>query len=137
MTDQPMSTQGSDPLLCRLLLAEDDEANAMYAEAVLRSCGGSVKWVVDGEQALAAFETENFDVVFLDLHMPVLDGLRATRAIRALESTQGRHRVPIVMVTASAMNHEIQECSTAGADDVLSKPFRIEELRLMLARWRS
>jgi len=94
MPDQHLSRQGSITEPCRVLLAEDDEANAIYAEAVLRSCGGSVKWVVDGEQALAAFETENFDVVFLDLHMPVLDGLRATRAIRALESTQGRHRVP-------------------------------------------
>jgi len=136
MTDQPMSTQGSDPLLCRLLLAEDDEANAMYAEAVLRSCGGSVKWVVDGEQALAALQSEHFDVVFLDMHMPVLDGLQATHSIRSFESEQGRHRVPIVMVTASALNHETQQCLAAGADDVLTKPFTIAELRRVLARWR-
>jgi CheY-like chemotaxis protein len=120
---------------CRLLLAEDDEAGALYAEVVLRSCGCSVLRVSDGGQALAALAVERFDIAFFDVNMPRMDGLAATRAIRAREQAEGTARLPIVIVTASVFPNQVRDCMDAGADAVLAKPFQVEELRRALNRW--
>lgn len=120
---------------CRLLLAADDEAGALYAEVVLRSCGCSVRRTANGLQALQALKAEKFDIAFFDVHMPHMDGLTAMRRIRALEDEQRLQRLPIIIVTASVFPEQVRDCIDAGADGVLAKPFKIEELRHTLSQW--
>ena len=119
----------------RVLLAEDDASNALLADAALRHFHCEVQLVNDGEAAVAAAKREAFDLIFMDFHMPVMDGLQATHAIRASEAAQQRTRTPIVAITASAMPAERDHCLAAGMDDVLVKPFALGDLEQMLLRW--
>jgi CheY-like chemotaxis protein len=119
----------------RVLLAEDDDSNALLADAALRHFHCEVRLVNDGAAAVAAAKQEKFDVIFMDYHMPVLDGLHATHEIRSFETQQQRQRTPIVAITASAMPAERQQCLAAGMDDVLVKPFVLKDLERMLRRW--
>jgi CheY-like chemotaxis protein len=119
----------------RVLLAEDNDSNAMLADAALRHFRCDVRLVTDGAAAVALAAAESFDLIFMDYHMPVLDGLHATQQIRRLEAEQRRQRTPIVAITASAMPSERQQCLAAGMDDVLVKPFVLNELERMLRRW--
>lgn len=119
----------------RVLLAEDDDSNALLADAALRHFRCEVRLVSDGAAAVAAAKQESFDVIFMDYHMPVLDGLNATHEIRSFEAEQRRQRTPIVAITASAMPAERAQCLAAGMDDVLIKPFVLNELERMLRRW--
>lgn len=119
----------------RVLLAEDNPSNAVLADVALRHFRCDVRVVHDGASAVAAATSELFDVIFMDYHMPIMDGLRATSEIRGYESRHGRERTPIVAITASAMPSERQRCLAAGMDDVLVKPFVLVELNEMLQRW--
>src|SRR4051794_30220412 len=121
----------------RVLLVEDDMTNMLVATGALELYGCQVVTVSNGEQALGAVQAmaalrdsghasdaSAFDLVLMDFHMPVMDGLQATRAIRAWEARTQRLPLPIVAITASAMPDERQACMAAGMDDVLVKPFR-------------
>lgn len=119
----------------RVLLAEDDEANAAFAEAALRHFNCQVQVVSDGVTAVTAASRDLFDIIFMDFHMPRMDGLEATRAIRAIESRDHRPRTPIVAITASALPDERQRCLDAGMDDVLVKPFILGALSQVLHDW--
>ena len=119
----------------RVLLAEDNPSNAVLADVALRHFRCDVHLVHDGASAVAAATREPFDLIFMDYHMPVMNGLQATNEIRGYESQHGRHRTPIVAITASAMPSERQQCLAAGMDDVLVKPFVLVELNEMLQRW--
>lgn len=119
----------------RVLLAEDDDSNALLADAALRHFRCDVRLVSDGAAAVAAATREAFDLIFMDYHMPVLDGLHATHEIRRFEAETRQRRTPIVAITASAMPAERQQCLAAGMDDVLVKPFVLKELERMLQRW--
>jgi CheY-like chemotaxis protein len=121
----------------RVLLAEDDDSNALLADAALRHFQCEVHLVNDGAAAVAAAQRQTYDVIFMDYHMPVLDGLHATHAIRRFEAESRRRRTPIVAITASAMPAEREQCLSAGMDDVLVKPFVLKELERMLRRWAS
>jgi CheY-like chemotaxis protein len=120
---------------CHVLLAEDDEANAAFAEAALCHFSCRVQVVFDGAAAFSAASGGLFDIIFMDFHMPRMDGLEATRAIRAIESRDRRPRTPIVAITASAMPNERRRCLEAGMDDVLIKPFMLDALRQVLHDW--
>lgn len=120
---------------CRVLLAEDDEANAAYAEAALCHFNCRVQAVSDGVAAVCAARGDLFDIILMDFHMPGMDGHEATRDIRALESRERRRRTPIVAITASAMPDERRRCLEAGMDDVLIKPFMLAELGRVLRDW--
>jgi PAS domain S-box-containing protein len=111
-----------------VLLAEDNPINAKIVMTMLRREGHSVVHVVDGRAALAAFEAGAFDLVLMDVQMPGLDGLDATRAIRTLEEGRGR-RVPVVALTAGVMPEEVERCYAAGIDEVLGKPLNLQQLR--------
>jgi CheY-like chemotaxis protein len=87
----------------------------------------------DGQKALDALAGEAFDLVLMDVRMPVLDGLEATRRLRQRE-TEGV-RLPVVALTAGALLHEQKECFEAGMDDFASKPFTSDSIREVLARW--
>ena len=122
----------------RVLLAEDNEINQMLAEAGLEKLGHSVVSVANGQAAIAAvvdrFKANEppFDIVLMDLHMPVLDGFEAIRHIRALEKERGAGRLPILALTADAMSETEALCAEIGADRRLVKPLDINELGKIL-----
>ncbi len=118
----------------RVLLAEDNEVNRIVSEHFLTKLGCQVAWAADGSIALELFETDRPDIVFMDVRMPVLDGLEATQEIRRREQLSGRH-TPIVALTAGALIEERMRCFDAGMDDYLTKPFTDEALRSILAKW--
>lgn len=105
----------------RILLAEDNAVNQMVAVGMLRSLGHAVHAVVNGQEALEA-DLAQIDVILMDVQMPVMDGLEATRQIRALEQKTAGRRIPIVALTASAMHEQRQACFDADMDGVLTKP---------------
>ena len=117
----PMEAAGIQGL--RVLLAEDHEINRRVVELILGPLGVSLASAVNGAEAVSAFETGAFELVLMDMQMPVLDGLAATRAIRLIESAQpGRARTPIIMLSANAMRQHREEALAAGADLHLAKP---------------
>jgi PAS domain S-box-containing protein len=115
----------------RILLAEDNPVNQRLATRLLEKRGHSVVVAANGRQALTAFEKERFDLVFMDVQMPVMDGLEATVAIRVKERTSGS-RTPIVALTAHAMKGDREKCLEAGMDGYLTKPIRPQELDELL-----
>ena len=110
-----------------VLLAEDNEVNQELAIAILERRGCHVVLARNGSEAVALWDRERFDVVLMDVQMPEMDGLRATRAIREREKTRGGH-TPIIAVTAHAMEGDRERCLAAGMDDYVSKPLRVAEL---------
>jgi signal transduction histidine kinase/ActR/RegA family two-component response regulator len=116
----------------RLLVVEDNDINQRVIRRQLERLGFAVRIEGDGRAAVAAFEEERFALVLMDIQLPELDGLQATRAMRARE--QG-HRTPIVALTAHALGGERERCLAAGMDDYLTKPVTQEVLGAMLSRW--
>ncbi len=118
----------------RVLVAEDDPVNQRLALALLAKWRHRAMVTADGEQAVAAWRQDRFDVVLMDVKMPVCDGLEATRRIRAAEAAApGRGHTPIVALTAQAFADDARRCREAGMDAFLSKPIRSEQLRSVLA----
>jgi signal transduction histidine kinase/ActR/RegA family two-component response regulator len=118
----------------RVLLAEDNATNQYLIGAFLQAGRHSLVTVTDGAAAVEAAAGGGFDVVLMDVQMPVLDGLAATRAIRALPGPAGR--VPVIALTANAMSGDREQCMAAGMDDYLSKPVEAAALARALARVR-
>ena len=113
----------------RVLLAEDHPTNQRVVQLILQGQGVEVLIVEDGAAALAAFQADDFDLVLMDMQMPVMDGLTATRAIRAAEAaTPQRPRIPIVMLSANAMAEHRAEGALAGADGHIAKPITASSL---------
>jgi two-component system, sensor histidine kinase and response regulator len=111
----------------RILLAEDNPVNQLLALRLLEKQGHLVTVAANGRKALEALENATYDVVLMDVQMPEMDGLEATRAIREKEKTTGGH-IPIVAVTAHAMKGDEDRCLAAGMDLYLTKPLRTQEL---------
>ncbi len=118
-----------------VLVVEDNEVNQQVATAMLNRMGCEVDVAGNGRDGLAALERTRYDLVFMDCHMPVMDGFKATAAIRASEGRRGRSRQPIVALTADALAGDAEKCLVAGMDDYLAKPFGLSELRAVLERW--
>jgi len=118
-----------------ILLAEDNETNRDVMSEQLRLLGYAVELAQDGVQALALWQTQRHALLLTDCHMPHMDGFELTRRIRQAEATTPGHRLPIIAVSANAMQGEAQHCKDQGMDDFLAKPLRIQELELMLAKW--
>ena len=116
-----------------ILLAEDNPVNALLARELLRRRGHSVEQVATGEGAVAACQRTRFDVVIMDLHMPGLDGIEATRKIRAEEAQKGGRRLPIFALTADALDTGRKACLAAGMDGFLTKPVDPSEIDAVLA----
>jgi CheY-like chemotaxis protein len=106
----------------KVLLAEDNPVNALLTRELLRRRGHKVREVTTGDAAVVAMNEERFDLVLTDIHMPGMDGIEATRAIRADELSYGRARTPIVALTADAMETGKWACKEAGMDGFLTKP---------------
>ncbi|MBF0392043.1 MAG: response regulator [Alphaproteobacteria bacterium] len=120
------------PAALTILLAEDNPVNQKVALGILARHGHRVTVVGDGAQAVEAARLGRFDVVLMDVQMPVMDGLDATRAIRALPGAAGR--VPIVAMTANAFQGDDERCRAAGMNDYVSKPVSPDRLFAVLAR---
>ena len=121
----PTPAETSDALQLKVLAAEDNEVNRLVLQTLLQQVGLEPTIVADGAQALEAWEREDWDLILMDVQMPVMDGPSAARAIRAAETAQGRARTPIVALTANAMAHQVAEYRAAGMDGFVPKPIEI------------
>jgi signal transduction histidine kinase/ActR/RegA family two-component response regulator len=130
--EQP-PTAALDAFVARLLLVEDHTENRALAALLLEHLGCHVDTAENGAQALALLRGQPYDLVFMDCHMPVLNGYDATREIRKREPA-GQH-LPIVALSASVLPEERQRCFDVGMDDYVAKPFNLQDLQSVLVRW--
>jgi CheY-like chemotaxis protein len=120
-----------------ILVVEDNEVNQLVSKAMLERLHCEVTLVNNGVEAIDAFSSRRFDLILMDCNMPVMDGFEATRQIRALEQEKNLSPVPIVALTAHALDHIKQECFAAGMDGHLSKPFDVAQLDKILQQFSS
>jgi CheY-like chemotaxis protein len=125
--------QPQNPAKClRILVADDNPVNQRVAQRMLERLGHKVAVANDGKEALAAIKTTSFDLVMMDVQMPEMDGFEATQRVREWEA--GKTHIPIIALTAHAMDSHREECLTAGMDSFLAKPILLESLKLELER---
>jgi CheY-like chemotaxis protein len=120
----------------KILVAEDSEDNRFLVEAYLSDQPYRLKFVENGQEAVTAFEQEEFDLVLMDIQMPLMDGLAATGLIRAFEQRNGRARTPILAVTADALLGDAERSHAAGCDAHLAKPISQEDLITAIENFR-
>jgi two-component system sensor histidine kinase/response regulator len=140
--NQKVKPQGClDDLPCdfsgiHILIVEDNRINQEIAKKLLTSKGASISVAGDGAQALEmmADADTRFDIILMDIQMPVLDGYQATEAIRKIEDPI-MNKIPIIAITAHAMNGDDQLCLNAGMDDYISKPFIPETFYSVISKW--
>jgi len=130
----PVSSKGAD-FSGRVMLVEDNPVNLGVVKKALSRLGLQCETAIDGKEALGQFETQRFDIIFMDCQMPVMDGYEATRRIRRLEAAEGRNPTPVVAMTANAMEGDREKCIRAGMDDYLAKPISLPELRASVSSW--
>jgi signal transduction histidine kinase/CheY-like chemotaxis protein/HPt (histidine-containing phosphotransfer) domain-containing protein len=136
MPPTPLPRPGSRARARRVLLAEDNPVNVEVAKAMLESLGLDAHCARNGEEALKAVRTGEYDAVLMDCQMPVMDGFAATAAIRRSEREAGQARVlPVIAITANALQGDREACLAAGMDDYLSKPFTQQQLAAVIGRW--
>ncbi len=118
-----------------ILLAEDNTTNQQVALSILRHLGLRADAVANGEEAVQAVASRPYDLVIMDVQMPVMDGLEATRRIRRLPSTVSHSSLPIIAMTANAIQGDRSKCLEAGMDDYVSKPVSPQGLAEVLGKW--
>ena len=116
----------------RVLAAEDNGVNRLVLQTLLEQIGFSTVMVENGAEALDAWRVATWDLILMDVQMPVMDGLTATHMIRAEEALSGRVRTPIIAVTANTMVHHVAECRAAGMDGHIGKPLVVTDLMATL-----
>jgi CheY-like chemotaxis protein/HPt (histidine-containing phosphotransfer) domain-containing protein len=126
----------------RILLAEDNELNQKVASRILQQMGYQPDIANNGREALETLERRSYDLVFMDLMMPEMDGLEATSTIRARQKDPAAYpnyngRIIIIAMTAHAMQGDREKCIASGMDDYLAKPIRPTDVRSMIERWAS
>lgn len=117
----------------RVLLVEDNPMNHQLVQRILKPQALMIDVAVNGQEGVELFQQNHYDLILMDMHMPVMDGMQATRAIREQE-VQGQH-VPIIALTASILTHERERYIQGGVDDILGKPFSITDLRAKVTKW--
>ena len=118
----------------RILVAEDEKVNRLYSRRYLRQLGFSVETVTNGQQALDKLFYEDFDLVLMDVQMPVMNGIETTKAIRMGEAGAHNKRIPIVAITAYAMHGDREQFIKKGMDDYIAKPVEEEELKKVILK---
>ncbi len=129
-----IAQEGADEAPLRILAADDNAVNRQVLAAILEPMGVHLDLREDGEATLAAWRVETYDLILMDIQMPVLDGVAATRLIRAEEIQTRRPRTPIIALTANVMTHQLDEYRAAGMDECVSKPIRVAELHAVISR---
>ena len=133
----PPQALTESPAALSVLVAEDNETNRLVLGTLLDQLGIAAEMTEHGEEAVEAWRRGRFDLILMDVQMPVMDGLSATRRIREIEVQSGRPRTPIIALTANAMSHHLAEYAEAGMDGVAAKPIELnrllEQMNLALA----
>ena len=124
-TDAP--GEAAAPL--RVLAAEDNAANRMVLSTIMEVFGVSLETVDDGQEAVEAWRRGAFDLILMDVQMPKMDGVEATRVIRGAEAAEGRARTPIIALSANAMHHQVRDYLAAGMDAHVAKPIELNRLQ--------
>lgn len=120
-----------------ILLADDNLINRQVVLMQLKKLGiTEVDSVSNGEEAVAAFLSKRYGIILMDNMMPVMDGLEATRKIRAMEQDEMRHAIPIIAMTGNVMDGEKEKCLEAGMNDFIGKPFTLESLKNVIQKWQ-
>ncbi len=132
---QLSSASGKASGRLRILIAEDSPDNRMLLEAYLKNSTHVLSFAEDGQQAADKFTATEYDLILMDMQMPVMDGLSATRLIRVLEGERGWAPIPIIALTANAMAHDVEASRAAGCNAHLSKPISKEKLLGALAQY--
>lgn len=115
--------------LLKVLLIEDNELNQKFASAVVRKLGHSIDIAENGLVGVNKYKSNSYDLILMDIQMPEMNGIEATKAIRQLEMLEGlTKRIPIIAVTAFAMEQDKKNCMDAGMDEFLPKPYKPHEL---------
>ncbi len=133
---KPAEVLAEEPVVMdlRVLLTEDNSVNQKVATRMLSKLGCSVALAKNGQEAVVFSAQETFDLILMDVHMPILDGLEATREIRAREREIGGH-IPIVAMTANAMEGDREMCLDSGMDDYITKPVQADLLKTVLEHY--
>jgi len=118
----------------RVLAAEDIPTNQLVLRTIMQGFGVDLEMVDNGRQALEAWQRSTFDIILMDIQMPEMDGVAATRAIREEEAATGRARTPIIAVSANAMPHHAREYLAAGMDAHVAKPIELAKLHAAIER---
>ena len=119
----------------QVLLVEDNKVNQLVAVGMMKKMGVQIEVANNGVEAVEAVKEKQFDLIFMDCHMPIMDGYEATRDIRSMEK-KGQH-VPIIALTANCVHDNEAYCLEVGMDDYMQKPFKLHELESTLHRWAS
>ncbi len=130
--EKKRQTRSSAQKPLRILVAEDNSINQRVARFNLEKFGHLVDIAADGKETLEKFDTQAYDVIFMDIQMPVMDGLEATKAIRDREESQHKRRTPIIAMTANTMKGDKENFMAAGMDDYIGKPFKSDQLYQLL-----
>jgi len=135
-SSQPARRQQEEPAndrTFRVLLAEDNQINAVLASTILRNSGHQVDLVENGHEAIEALSSSSYDLILMDMHMPGMDGVAATRHLRGLSGNIAN--LPVVALTANSLKADRKTCLDGGMDDFLTKPFDPVDLRNIVMRW--
>jgi CheY-like chemotaxis protein len=130
-----------DPLLKKglenkkILIVEDNKVNRMIADKILRNMKFDPVCVESGEECIKAIKKESFDLIFMDCHMPDMNGFETTQALRKYEEEQHRNPVPVVALTANTSAEIRQECLASGMSDYVAKPIKTDTLNDVMNRW--
>ena len=117
----------------KVLVVEDNTLNAKFADAVLRRLGHQVDFAHNGKVGVEKFLNNDYDLILMDIQMPVMNGLEAASKIREYEEQMGvKNRIPIIAITAFAMEHDRDNCIAAGMDEYMTKPYRPADLEKMI-----
>jgi hypothetical protein len=125
--------RASSEVVGTILLVEDNTVNQLVGSKVLENLGYGFTIANNGVEAVSAFQSGRYDAILMDCQMPEMDGYEATEAIRRLE-VSGSH-IPIIAMTAAAMEGDRERCMAAGMDDFITKPVRLEAVSTALERW--
>jgi len=109
-----------------ILIAEDNDVNMLIISQLISKMGFTVIKAANGREAFSIYKENQIDLMFMDIHMPQMDGIEATRKIRDYEN--GKKHTPIIALTADAMKGDKEKCLNAGMDDYIAKPFKREEI---------
>jgi CheY-like chemotaxis protein len=119
----------------RILVAEDNLVNQMLVMGILKKLGYRADIVQNGQEAVERLRDGPYDLVLMDVQMPVMGGFEAAAIIRDTGSNVLNHRIPIIAMTAHALKGDMEVCLAAGMDDYLSKPIEIEKFRESIEKW--